>query len=113
MGPIPEGCNGVGLLDENGDFSKWNCKWVKKAAGRLPNGKKAQKPKKTNVRHVLKDPQSICLVLEKDQLDFIKKQALQRSLSEGKCVEANQLIREALQQAFPNPKQFDMFGGRI
>jgi len=49
-------------------------------------------------------------VLEKDLVDFIKNQALQRSVNEGFYVEPNELIREALQKAFPTPKHYDMFG---
>ena len=58
----------------------------------------------------MKNPVSICLVLEKDHLDFIKKQALHRSVNEGILMEANQLIREALIKQFPTPKQYNMFG---
>ncbi|PWU06771.1 MAG: hypothetical protein C5B43_01275 [Verrucomicrobia bacterium] len=63
-------------------------------------------------RTIFKNKKTICLSLEKDHLDFIKSQALQRSLQQGCLIEANQLIREALQNAFPAPKQFDMFGAR-
>lgn len=112
MGPVPDGCNGVELIDPAQDFSKWNCQWVKKAAGRPCLQKEKSPVKPRNHRRVLNDPRTICLVLEKNHLDFIKNQALQRSLSEGVCVEANQLIREALQSFFPFPSQGDMFEAR-
>jgi len=113
MGPIPDTCNGLARIDNLLEFSKWNCQWVKKKAGRQPSEKPKKKPKPKQNRSTIKKPKSICLVLEKEHLDFIKSQALQRSMSEGVPVEANQLIREALQRAFPTPGQFDMFGDAI
>jgi len=82
--------------------------WVQKPKGR-PIIKKEKQPKK---RSKINNPQSICLVMEKDHLDFIKKQALQLSVQQGTYIEPNELIREALQKAFPTPKQFDMFGDK-
>ncbi len=107
---MPTTCNGIALLDENHDFCKINCKWTKKNAGRHP--KPAGTPKTPTSRAKLKNPKSICLVMEKDHLEFINRQAMHRSLEEGVCVETNEMIREALQKAFPMPKQFDMFGAR-
>ena len=98
------------MLDEDKEFNKWNCKWVHKAKGRKEKPKEAKVQKRS--RSKIKNPQSICLVLEKDHLDFIKNQALQRSVQEGIYIEPNEMIREALQKAFPAPKQFDMFGAR-
>lgn len=108
---MPEDCTGLALIDETKDYCKWNCKWIKKTAGRTPKPKE-DKVKKRSSRSKLNNPKSICLVLEKDHIDFIKSQALQRSINEGTFIEPNELIREALQKAFPAPKQFDMFGAR-
>jgi len=106
---MPPLCNGLELIDKTKEFSKWNCRWVTKHAGR--HSKPAQAKEKNRVKNPkMKNPKSICLVLEKDHLDFIKNQALQRSMQEGVYIEPNQMIREALQRAFPAPKQFDMFG---
>lgn len=115
MGPMPEQCNGLKLLDDAREFCKFNCLWVNKKRGRIKKEEKPQvkKMKEARKRDTIKKPQSICLVMEKDQLDFIKTQALQRSVQEGRLIEANQLIREALSKAFPTPKQFDMFGARL
>lgn len=107
---MPEECNGLSLIDEEIEFCKLNCKWSKKAQGRRKIDRQADAKK--NTRSKIKQPQSICLVMEKDHLDFIKNQALQRSVQEGHLIEANELIREALQKAFPAPKHFDMFGAR-
>ena len=110
MGNMPEDCNGISQIDEDLEFCKMNCKWSRKAQGRPKIDRKAPRPK--SKRNTIKHPQSICLVMEKDHLDFIKNQELQRSVQEGHLIEANELIREALQKAFPAPKQFDMFGAR-
>lgn len=110
MGHIPEGYNGIHLAEGHEEFCKWTCKWVKKKAGRPALNKPKKESSGKNKKLGFKTPKSICLVLEKEHLDFIKAQALKRSLSEGVPVEANQLIREALQKAFPTPRQVDMFG---
>ena len=106
---MPPNCNGLALIDERSDFCKLNCQWVKKNVGRPALPKKDVK--KDVKRGKVKNPKSICLVLEKDLVDFIKNQALQRSVQEGIYIEPNELIREALLKAFPTPKQCDMFGG--
>lgn len=110
MGTMPEDCNGVKLADGYKEFSKLTCTWSKKSCGRPPSKKPQKTVKKDSKKLGFKSPKSICLVLEKEHLDFIKSQALQRSISNGVPVETNQLIREALQRAFPVPSQFDMFG---
>lgn len=108
MGEMPEECNGLELIEGQTEFNKLTCRWVKRAVGRQRKEKKEKeiKPKKGG----FKNPKSICLVLEKDLIDFIKSQALQKSMQEGVYIEPNELIRQALQKAFPTPKQCDMFG---
>lgn len=108
---MPLTCNGLELLDGCNEFGKLTCKWSKKKAGRTPkliDFKSKKKP-----RPAIKNPKNICLVIDKDQLDYIKRQALQKSITEGVNIEANQLIREAIQRSFPLPKQLDMFGAKI
>ena len=108
MGPLPENCNGLELLDKTKEFCKWNCKWVFKKGGRKPKEKKDIKVKRK--ASGVKNPKSICLVLERDHFEYIQKQAIAKSSQEGIMIEPNQMIREALQKAFPCPKQYDMFG---
>lgn len=108
MGPIPENCNGLQLLESEREYNKFTSSWVFKKGGRKPQDKKNSKVKRK--ASGVKNPKSICLILEKDHLDFIRKQAIARSSEEGVLIEPNQMIREALQKAFPCPKQYDMFG---
>lgn len=108
MGECPEDCNGLELIDRNAEFSKFNCRWVKRNSGR-PVTTVETKATKKRLRSKLKEPRNICLVLEKNLLDYIRSQALYRSSQEGMIVEANDLIRDALERAFPVPQQMDMF----
>ena len=110
MGKMPENCNGIELLNPEADFCKLNCRWGKKKSGRNSLGKKIVKSKHPKTK--LKNPKQVCLWIEKEQLDFIKRQALQKSLESGVLIESNELIRQALIKAFPAPSQFDMFGSR-
>ena len=50
--------------------------------------------------------------MNREHYHFIKKQALAKSSATGDLVTANDLMRDALEKAFPAPKQFDMFGGK-
>lgn len=109
---MPQNCNGLMLIDQSKDFCKHNCQWTFNNTGKKPDPKKNPKEIKRK-KSGIKNPKSICLVMEREHIDFIKSQALQRSIQEGTYVEPNQLIREALQKAFPAPKQFDMFGDRM
>ena len=112
LGELPQGCNGISRKDETIDFCKENCFWSHKTTGRT------LKPKIREIIHKykkvkFKKPRAICLVMEQDHLDFIKHQALQRSMIQGVYVEPNELIREALIKAFPAPKQYDLFGDHL
>lgn len=109
-------CNGIALIDETKPFCKLNCKWVFKRKGRkkLDSTKRLEEKKNSNKKNgKLVNPISICLSMEKDQLDYIKKQALTESIQKGQYVEANELIRQAIQKVFPMPTNFDMFGASL
>ncbi len=112
MGHMPIGMNAVARLCEKTDFCKLNCKWIANKAGRKAKIGAEKPEKKLRQRSSIKNPKPVCLVLEQDTVDFIRSQALQISLKEGVTIEPNELIRQALQKAFPTPKQFDMFGDR-
>ncbi len=107
---MPENCTGVSLRDESKDFCKFNTIWATKKVGRKKLAKSATK-KLPKQKSNIKNPKSICLVLEKDHHEFIQNQAMHKSVQEGFLIETNDIIREALQRAFPAPTQFDMFGG--
>lgn len=110
MGPMPLNCNGLIQLDKKLEFNKFNCKWTFRHKGRKEIPKEPKIKKQTSK---IKNPKSICLVMEKEHFNFIKDQAMQISLKKGEYVQPNQLIREALQKAFPVPQLFDMFGTKI
>lgn len=105
MGKIPKGCNSLRLHDETKDFCKANCFWGNTNQGRkaLKGKKPAKKSKK------FKDPRTICLVLESELLEYIKSNALAKSVEGRKMVEPNDLIRQALYDYFKPPKQLDLF----
>lgn len=108
MGMMPENCNGLELIDSHYPFCKFNCRWIFKTAGRKELEKKSAKVNRSAYR--IKNPKRICLVLDSDHYDFIIRQAIAKSSREGIIISPNEIIREALQKAFPAPKQFDMFG---
>lgn len=110
MGPMPPVCNGIGLKDPDSDFCKINCHWTVKRAGR-PQLHRLKQPKGRRTR--MENPRSICLILEYDLLEYIKRQAMQKSIEKGSYIEPNQLMREALAMAFPLPQQMDAFGGKL
>lgn len=108
MGEMPQNCNGISLLDCQKEFCRINCEWRCSTAGRLKSTAEP-KEKQTN-RAKFKNPRQICLIVEKELLDYIKYQAIQLSAKTRFYVSHNELIRETLIKAFPTPKQYDMFG---
>ncbi len=107
---MPANCNSLVRLDDDKEFCKVNCKWSFTVSG--PKSSPKVKIFRETKKSKLKNPVPLSLVVEKDHLDFIKKQALQQSVKAGTIVHHNELIRQALQEAFPEPKQYDMFGGK-
>ncbi len=106
---MPANCNGLDRHDKTKEFNKYNCLWAYKTKGcKRKTGE--LKPRKIPPGSKIKQPVSICLTIEKDHLEFIKKQAMHRSLELGHLIEANDMIRDALKQSFPMNKQMDMFG---
>jgi len=108
MGKMPVECNGIALIDCKKDFCKLNCEWRSTHAGRHKNENEIRE--KQAVRSKFKNPIPLCIVLEKDLLEFIKAQAIQMSVIDHKFISHNELIRNALIKSFPTPKQYDMFG---
>ena len=106
MGEMPLGCDGLILNDERAGYCKLNCQWGKIKPGPSA-GKKAVRQGK---RKPIEKPVTICLPLNQDHYDYIKRQAIIRTAQEGQFFTANELIREALVKAFPLPSHYDMFG---
>lgn len=112
MGPIPKDCNSLLRKDVDLGYSKMNCEW-----GYAPRGRPKKNPdlakKYPKKRYGQFDkPKQISIVLENEHYEWIKRQAIHRSVQQGEIICANDVIREALQKAFPAPKQFDMFGSK-
>lgn len=108
---MPGNCNGLDRHDKTKEFNKYNCFWAYKKKGcKRKTGE--LKPKKIPPGSKIKQPVSICLTIEKDHLEFIKKQAMHRSLELGHLVEANDMIRDALKDQFPMSRQMDLMGSR-
>lgn len=110
MGPIPDHMNGLERRDKTKDFDKFNCFWTYKNSGRPDSHGQPCKPRTKTSKY--KNPVTLCICLEKDLLDYIKRAALMLSNEKGERVEANHLIRQALYKAFPLPSEVDMFGGK-
>lgn len=111
MGPIPIDCNSLLRLDPEIEFCKLNCKWGKREQGKPRNGaprKKLESPSKKRI----KNPKSLCVIIEQEQYDYIATQSLLASQQQGKIVTVNDLIREGLDRQYPRPQQFDMFGNK-
>lgn len=111
MGPMPEDCNGLQLLNFDAPFCKLNARWTWNERGRPKKLKpqiKRAKPKGSIYKRV-QSPVSICLVLESDLVQFIRKMAMHKSLEEGYFVSANDLMRDSLSKAFQRRSQTDLF----
>lgn len=108
MGPMPEDMNGIELINKNEDFSAYNCRWAKKSRGRkkLP---KALENIKIKQKTSIKDPVLVAITVEKGLIEFIRRKAMLRSLEEGVIFQANDLIREVLEENFHFNTQMQMF----
>lgn len=105
---MPENCNGLALIDQNGEFSKLNCHWIYKKRGPVRVEKSEKKRRKKPIEKAI----IICLPLNEDLYTFIQRQAFIKSSQTGIPHTSNDMIREALAISFPCPKQYDMFGSK-
>lgn len=113
MGEMSDHHNALIRKDLMNDFSKHNCEW-----GFVPRGakkKEGKREKKAPIkrRGRFKQPKSVFLILEEEHYNHIARQAMRKSLECNCEVTANDIMREALQNAFPLAKMFDMFGNKI
>lgn len=111
MGEMPADCNALIRLDKKIHFCKHNCKWgyVRQGRPRVTSEKPAMKATK---KRRIKNPKTLCMTIEKEHYEYIRKQAQARSNESGQIVQPNDIIREALEKAFPCPELFDLFGSR-
>lgn len=101
MGPIPDECNGLELINKDDNFCKENCRWSKKKVGRPATGRTRQKSQR-----ILKiwNSKPVTIVIETETFELIAHKATERSILDGVNVGTNQIIRETLQKAFPGKK---------
>lgn len=111
MGPMPDLCNGIELIDSTKEFCKINCRWVKKNKGRHALPDTSKKTKRSNRKK--RKSHTLCVSIDHDQYEFIKSQSLYKSVELGKIITVNDMIRECLNKSYPTPGQLDMFGSEI
>ena len=99
MGPKPDDCDGIELIDLNGDFCKSNCRWVgthnRRSASEMPGNKKRLTQKS------YKAPTMVCIRIEKKYHEFLKSLAEQKYKSTGKGYSVARMIGEMLEQQAP------------
>lgn len=57
----------------------------------------------------IKDGMRLSVVLSKQQVEQIKRRAMQMSVQESRLIGVSEVIRMAVEAACPVPKQLDMF----
>ena len=65
------------------------------------------KPKK------IKDAKHVTFVLSEEQHDYIKRQTLEMSRTEGRAIGVSEAIRRAVEQCYPIPRTRDLFGDLV
>ena len=112
MSKIPENFNALVRYAEAIYFCKTNCKWDYVGRGRKRLEADMRSLKKTKKCKV-KEPQTICIVLERNLANHIQYLARHKSLEKKENISSNDLIREALKKAFPISSTIDIFGDNI
>jgi hypothetical protein len=106
MGKMPDTCNGIARMNEDNDYSKFNCRWAYNSRGRRKTLMQGQLKRK---KEKIKTPKTICLTLEATHFEYIQRQAIHKSIEKGVFIDTNQLIREILQEKFPQSLQKEMW----
>lgn len=101
MGTPPPNCNALRLIDDNKDFYKENCEWHMSAVGRP---RKIVEKDKGNKKTKNVDTKILCVTMEKSLHDRIKSHSVEQTHKQKMQITVNELIRNALQKAFPGEK---------
>jgi hypothetical protein len=94
---MPENCNTLRLIDENQNFSKENCEWFFTKKGRPVKIGRKQKDKNPNNK-------ILCVTIDKTTYELMKRRSIEQTNKEKIQITVNELIRNALQKAFPDEK---------
>lgn len=103
MGPMPPDCDGIELISLDGDYCKENCRWVgphnRRPLSEMPGNKKKE------AKRIFKEPTMVCIRVEKEYHDFLKRQAIEKSREKGEVYSVSQLIRDMVEEYLPMPKK--------
>jgi len=107
LGTLKEGHDGLKIAEGFKFYDKVTAKYSKIKRGRKKDfTRMRQKTHKVKIKNRI----TFTMSLSHDHFTFIKKQALLKSVTAGEAYNVQDVIREALQKAFPVSSQFDMFG---
>ncbi len=101
MGPKPEDCDGIELISLDHDFCKKNCRWVgphnRRPLSEMPGNKRKE-------GRTFKESTMVCIRVEKEYHNFLKRLAIDKSKEKGEVYSVSQLIREIVEQHAPMPE---------
>lgn len=101
MGPKPDDCDGIELISLDRNFCKENCRWVgphnRRPLSEMP-GNQRKEGKRT-----FKESTMVCIRVEKDYHQFLKRLAIEKSQEAGEIYSVSQLIREIVEKHAPMP----------
>lgn len=99
MGPMPQDCTGIELVNMDADFSMHNCVWSnkdrRKPLSEMPGNK--NRPSKTKID----DPVAVTILIQREHKEKLAMIAKRRSLKDTAVVTVGDLVREAIHEMFP------------
>jgi len=111
VGYAPRGCVGLELINLNADYTKHNVKWVRPSQRRPLKEMPGQKNRKKWGK--IKEPKRLTITIEDSYFNWLKKQALVKSLQTNTIITVPELIRDILNDHAPMPSQLEFFSKEI